>query len=297
MDLQRLVGSSECLTAAPKRQIVAPDCTRTSTAGESGGHGGQLPFVVAVAVVAVTSAGVAQSRRPQPTDTERLRFRLTCRCAIRRSHVRLGLPAQLSALRGRAGQPSLGWGWWESRLAYFVEDDPPGCAAGQVRVLPTTVRLAVKDKGEIQVQVGGTGCLDRIHRTRYGAEEAFTVTGGSGKYAGATGGRQLSAISYGPAENFGGKDTWDRHAEFPGLSFDLTPPTLTAPSEQDDPCFPTSQAHTCFVRGSDTMTWMAPSPCCANRDPEAGSPWVAHQSTARRPTQAETRARPASSSP
>jgi HYR domain len=108
---------------------------------------------------------------------------------------------------------------------------PPGCTAEQVRVLPTTVRLAVKDNGEIQVGVSGTGCLDRIPPNPLRADEAFTFIGGLGKYAGASGGGQLSSISYGPP-NFGGKDTWTGTLTVPGLSFDLTPPTLTAPASK-----------------------------------------------------------------
>ena len=192
----------------------------------------KYPFVVAVAVVAVTSAGVAQSASSQPTDTGTLALQADVPVRYPPITCPAGTPGAVECFTrsGRATIPGLGLVGESS--AYFVEDDPPGCAAGQVRVLPTTVRLAVKDKGEIQVQVGGTGCLDRIPPNPLRAEEAFTVTGGSGKYAGATGGGQLSAISYGPAENFGGKDTWTGTLNVPGLSFDLTPPTLTAPSSK-----------------------------------------------------------------
>ena len=114
----------------------------------------------------------------------------------------------------------------EESLAYFVQDS--GCGVEQVRILPTTVTLKVQDKGEIRIQLPGTGCVDRIIPNPVRAEEAFTITGGSGKYAGASGAGTLAAISYGPP-NFNGVDTWTGTLAVPGLSFDLTPPVLTAP--------------------------------------------------------------------
>jgi hypothetical protein len=224
------VASSECLTAAPKRQIVAPDATGRQRLASREVTVRKYPFV-AVAVVALTSAGAAQPASSQSTDTGTLALQAD----VAVSYPPITCPAgTLGAVEcftraGRANVPGLGL--VEESSAYFVEDDPPGCAAGQVRVLPTTVRLVVKDKGEIQIRVGGTGCLDRIPPNPLRAEEAFTVTSGLGKYAGASGGGQLSTISYGPP-NFGGKDTWTGTLTVPGLSFDLTPPTLTAPASK-----------------------------------------------------------------
>jgi hypothetical protein len=43
--------------------------------------------------------------------------------------------------------------------AYEVDPAPPGCGADMVRVLPTTARLSVAGKGEIELHVGGTGCV------------------------------------------------------------------------------------------------------------------------------------------
>jgi hypothetical protein len=130
---------------------------------------------------------------------------------------------------GRSIVPGLGA--VEASYAYFVEEAPPGCAPEQVRVLPTTGRLAVRDKGEIQIRIAGTGCLDRVIPLPLRAEEAFTVTGGSAKYAGASGGGTLATISYGPP-SFGGTDAWTGTLTVPGLSFDLTAPALTAPGSK-----------------------------------------------------------------
>jgi hypothetical protein len=104
-----------------------------------------------------------------------------------------------------------------------------GCGSDQVdqvRVLPATVRLIVAGKGEIELRLGGSGCLDRDPFNPVRGEEAFTVTNGSGTYAGASGGGTITHVSTGPP-GWRGTDTWTGTLTVPGLDFDITPPTLT----------------------------------------------------------------------
>jgi hypothetical protein len=112
--------------------------------------------------------------------------------------------------------------------AFLVENAPAGCTAPAlgdvVRLLPSTVRLVVAGKGEIDISTGGTGCVGRS--TTEQASESFTITGGSGVYADAAGGGTVTTISYGPP-SLTGNDTWAGTLVVPGLDFDLTPPALT----------------------------------------------------------------------
>jgi hypothetical protein len=88
------------------------------------------------------------------------------------------------------------------------------------RVFETTVRLEVAGKGELQLAVDryrGECISSALNLSR-----AFTITGGSGIYAGASGGGTVHHQA-GPV----GRDTWTGTLNVPGLEFDVTAPTLT----------------------------------------------------------------------
>ena len=107
----------------------------------------------------------------------------------------------------------------------LLEGPPAGCGVDEVRVFPATVRLSVAGKGEIELRTGGSGCLARVPPAPVRGEETFTVTGGSGKYLGASGAGTLVHESTGPFD-WNGRDTWTGTLVVPGLEFDLTAPVL-----------------------------------------------------------------------
>jgi hypothetical protein len=111
---------------------------------------------------------------------------------------------------------------------YALENAPEGCpipAEGDSLLLPpTTARLVVAGKGGIDVNISGTGCVTRSGN--FQPSEPFTITGGSGAYAGASGSGTVTTASYGPP-SFSGNDSWVGTLVVPGLDFDLTPPVLT----------------------------------------------------------------------
>ena len=87
------------------------------------------------------------------------------------------------------------------------------------RVFETTVRLEVAGKGELQLAVDQYRgeCIE----SALNLSRAFTITGGSGIYAGASGGGTVNHRAS------VGSDTWTGTLNVPGLEFDLTPPTLS----------------------------------------------------------------------
>jgi len=93
------------------------------------------------------------------------------------------------------------------------------------RVFETRVRLEVAGKGELQLAVeryGGECVSSALNLSR-----GFTITGGSGIYAGASGGGAVNhRFSY-TMSGSAGSDTWTGTLTVPGLEFDLTPPTIT----------------------------------------------------------------------
>lgn len=121
-----------------------------------------------------------------------------------------------------------GLGQVQETYAYVVEDGPAGCTAppgaDAVRLSPATARLTVVGKGEIDIATGGTGCLVRAGTLT--APEAFTITGGTGTFAGASGGGNVTTSSSGPPA-FAGVDTWVGTLTVPGAQFDLTAPTIS----------------------------------------------------------------------
>jgi HYR domain len=120
-----------------------------------------------------------------------------------------------------------GLGTVDESYAYILENAPAGCTAAvgadSVRLPSTTARLTVPGKGEIAVSTSGTGCLSRAGTLR--ATEPFTITGGSGVYAGASGAGTVTTVSFGPP-GFGGVDTWTGTLVVPGLQFDVIAPTI-----------------------------------------------------------------------
>jgi hypothetical protein len=104
---------------------------------------------------------------------------------------------------------------------YFIDQDPPECG-GARKVLPTTARLAVEGKGQLELAIDGhpacfTGELLVLTRP-------FRVTGGSGAYAGAFG---SGTINHRLAISGRGQDIYEGTLVVPGLEFDLTPPTFS----------------------------------------------------------------------
>jgi HYR domain len=113
---------------------------------------------------------------------------------------------------------------------YVLENGPAGCVpdpgTDAVRLVPSSVVLTVAGKGSVDVSTGGTGCLSRDAAVILIAPETFTITGGSGAYAGASGGGTVETHFSLPGRGFSGADIWTGTLKVPGYAFDLTPPTI-----------------------------------------------------------------------
>ena len=188
----------------------------------------RLLGAVILAVLAVSGATVFPGKAYGETVTPgtlTLRFEVSVRDTHAECPADNPINVQCQARTGDAIVPGLG-AVAESH-DYVFENAPAGCIAPPlgdvVRLLPSTVHLVVAGKGEIDIGTGGTGCVGRSGSEQ--ASEPFTVTGGSGVYAGASGGGTVTIVSYGPP-SFSGADTWTGSLVVPGLDFDLTPPVL-----------------------------------------------------------------------
>ena len=138
-----------------------------------------------------------------------------------------GTPGGIDCFARTGSGTVRGLGTVNESFVYLVDPAPTGCRTDiePVRVLPTTARLSVPGKGEIQLSVSEPACAARVIGRPLRATSAFTITGGTGTYTGASGGGTYTDYSYGPPADRG-KDSWQGTLSVPGLDFDVTPPVL-----------------------------------------------------------------------
>jgi len=103
----------------------------------------------------------------------------------------------------------------------FVEDADSDCE--HWHSMPV---LTVRDKGEIDLSLRQQGDCVRSTTGILQATQVFTVTGGSGMYAGASGTGTVLTRG-GPGTTNRESDTFDGSLTVPGLEFDVTPPVLS----------------------------------------------------------------------
>ena len=142
-----------------------------------------------------------------------------------------GTPAGAMGCFSRKGVADVrGLGRVEESWDPVVDEIPVGCRSASLRFLPSTARFTVSGKGAIDVQVNGADCLPFNPPSPVQGTETFTVTGGSGKFAGASGVGTVGHFSNGPG--LPGRDTWRGTLVVPGFEFDLTPPTITGAADE-----------------------------------------------------------------
>jgi hypothetical protein len=195
----------------------------------------RLGLPLAAIVGALTFAGLAagtstfttQARRPDVTSagTGTLPFEARLDVVYPPTPCAGGTPSAVECYQ-RIGRGIIrGLGSVSESYDYAVDSAPAGCGTAMVRVLPGTARITVAGKGRIELSIDGTGCVSRMPPPLR-AEAPFTITGGSGRYTGASGGGTYGDLSHGPP-SWRGTDTWTGTLVVPGLDFDLTPPALS----------------------------------------------------------------------
>jgi len=119
-----------------------------------------------------------------------------------------------------------GLGVVSSTYAFYVDNVSPPCETGFGKALSYPIRLTVVAKGDIDLAVAAGPCVEE--QSIRVQTQSFTVTGGTGAYAGATGSGSLTRVL---GEDTGsgraGRETWAGTLTVPGLDFDLTAPTVS----------------------------------------------------------------------
>jgi hypothetical protein len=136
-----------------------------------------------------------------------------------------GISANTCAARSGNGLVA-GLGKVSETYTFVADVESPPCGAGLGRALAYPVTLTVADKGEIHLALAaGEKCVDQeAVRTQ---TQSFTITGGTGIYAGASGTGTVERVLGGVTDRGRlGRETWNGTLIVPGLEFDVTAPTL-----------------------------------------------------------------------
>ena len=181
-----------------------------------------LTILVAVAVAASASTAGSQ------TAAGTLNLNTALRLVSLLGPCPPGVTATGCAARTSTG-PFPGLGPVTGTYTFLSDVGPPSCANGFGKARAVPVRFAVASKGEIEFDLAaGVECVNEETEFAVRAQtQTFTVTGGTGIYAGASGSgtvtRSLGSTDSGSA----GIETWTGTLTVPGYEFDVTRPTLT----------------------------------------------------------------------
>jgi HYR domain len=193
------------------------DNTRGVRAARRGGSR-KLPILAAL-LVTLAAAPAVEAQNARSLDTLNLDgvFHVTFEGAA--CPAGTPNPSHCYLWAGPGLVPGLG----QTRESYLVIVDDWGSACAHAH---WTWTATVTGKGEIEAAMQIPGCANQSSPDNVPA--TFTITGGSGTYAGATGSGTLASK---PTETGFGSgtsiDTWRGTLAVSGLSFDTTPPTLT----------------------------------------------------------------------
>jgi HYR domain len=201
-----------------------------------------VAFVVGLTLVAATAAAPAASG-PQLVAGS-LDFEASFGLVTDPAPCPAGVSPAMTECRARIGSGFVR-GLGIVSMSYFwpLGLGPPTCPTEFAKLLATTGRLIVAGKGEITFTIAeGARCLwfpagpgpyygplpSETGTQPRNEPQEFTITGGTGPFAAASGTGKLGQrwFNWARVPDVGG-ETWTGTLEVPGLAFDVTPPTLS----------------------------------------------------------------------
>jgi hypothetical protein len=227
---------------APTRDVQSVDMTlrsvnatngTNSNDGASGVAGASSkPPAISVANASVAEEGasiVFTSRRTSSQASSTLELKALLSTTFAPVGCGSGTSSATTCYSWTGSGVVAGLGTVTSTYTDFWDGSDPSCAHGHL-----TGMFSVAGKGEIDVSARAPDCLDggaddgRLDDDDSSQSFNFTVIGGSGTYAGASGSGTLrSGFSASENGTGSGTDTWSGTITVPGYSFDTTPPTIS----------------------------------------------------------------------
>lgn len=110
---------------------------------------------------------------------------------------------------------------------FMADPTAASCPSGTAKVLAYSVRWGVAGKGDLDLAVAEKPECVAFIDVPSASPQAFTVTGGTGAYVGASGSGTVTRVAGSPGPRVRGTDTWTGTITVPGLEFDVTPPMLS----------------------------------------------------------------------
>jgi len=226
--------------------------------------------ILAAALAALAAILAAAPTRSQPTSSQiDLRAKLTL---VGDPSVPCppGSPNGLMCptRSGVGAVPGLGKVTEAYTFLHFV--GPPKCDGDSAQALAYPVRWVVANKGELDFALAETGCVGDNAGGIGGVGQAFTITGGTGIYSGASGSGHVNAnVALASDGKFHGSQIWTGTLSVPGYDFDTTPPRMSGASNKVMKVNKTARrARVSYsVRASDAVDGTVPATCA----PPSGS--------------------------
>jgi hypothetical protein len=177
-------------------------------------------------LASLTATGIIGFLGTAPTAAPAAAGTLTLRGTLRVVSAPISCPPEappdVAECRARTGEaPFPGLGTVSESYTWFFRIGPPTCPSNLGKPLGTTGRLVVAGKGELHLALAeGVRCVD-VEPLR-NEPQAFTISGGTGRYAGASGSGTVERSLGGGV----GTERWTGTLVAPAAEFDVTPPTL-----------------------------------------------------------------------
>lgn len=118
-----------------------------------------------------------------------------------------------------------GFGFVSQSMLFAVDVAPPGCPPGSQKALSYPAQLTIKDRGQIDIAVDASSACADPGVPLLSEAQNFTITGGTGVFAGASGSGVVSR-SHVVCCPGSGTDDWDGTITAPGFVVDTTPPAI-----------------------------------------------------------------------
>jgi len=186
------------------------------------------PVGLAIALTLLVAGLAAAPTRSQPAASQLALHASLTLVSDRAGTCPPGSPLSLECPARTGDGPAPGLGAVTEAYSYFVHGGPPLCSGINVKVLGYPVRWSVANQGEIEFAVAEAPQCMVPSPAVESVTQSFTVTGGTGIYAGASGsGTVARSVREKSDGTFRGFETWTGRLSVPGLDFDVTAPVLT----------------------------------------------------------------------